>query len=372
LEAIEMSLYGKGYFLWKIPHVMGGDPAAIAAKAEDAGLSHVLIKIADGADWVYNYNYDDEVDLVPPVRDALREAGMFVWGWHYVRGDDPVAEAHLAVQRMRELNLDGYVIDAEGEYKERGKTAAARRFMEELRDGLPKTPIAFSSYRFPLQHPSIPFDTFLEKCDYAMPQVYFEQAHNPESQIQRSVDQYMSLEQAKPIISTGPAYSNEGWTPTADEITRFMVKVKELGQPAVNFWSFDYVLRSSMVDIWHAIASFDWPFEPPKSDLVEQLIGRMNQRDNMYVSGLYHDNAAHITGARAVVGRDAIAQWYNVVFTQLLPDATFELTGKSGTGNSRHFTWTATSQNGEVLDGNDTLGIRDGSIQYHYTYFTIT
>jgi len=367
-----MSLYGKGYFLWKIPQVMGGDPAAIATKAEDAGLSHVLIKIADGADWIYNYNYDDEVDLVPPVRDVLREAGMHVWGWHYVRGDDPVGEAHLAVQRMRELGLDGYVIDAEGEYKESGKKTAARRFMEELRDGLPKTPIAFSSFRFPLQHPRVPFETFLEKCDYAMPQVYFEQAHNPETQIQRSVDQYMSLKPARPIISTGPAYSNEGWTPTADEITRFMIKVKELGQPAVNFWSFDYALRSSMVDIWNTIAAFDWPFEPPKSDLVEQLIGRLNQRDNVYISGLYHENAAHVTGARAVVGKEPIAQWYNVIFTQLLPNATFELTGKSGTGNSRHFTWTATSDNGEVLDGNDTLGIRDGSIQYHYTYFTIT
>jgi hypothetical protein len=116
-----MTLYGKGYFLWKIPQVMKGDPAAIASKAVDAGLSHVLIKIADGADWVYNYNDDDEVDLVPPVRDALLEAGLSVWGWHYVRGDDPVGEANLAIERMKELGLEGYVIDAEGEYKKAGK-----------------------------------------------------------------------------------------------------------------------------------------------------------------------------------------------------------------------------------------------------------
>jgi hypothetical protein len=263
------------------------------------------------------------------------------------------------------------VIDAEGEYKDRGKKMAAHRFMEDLRAGLPKTPIAFSSYRFPLQHPRIPFETFLEKCDYAMPQVYFEQAHNPEYQIQRCVDQYMSLKPARPIISTGPAYSNEGWTPTADEITRFMVKVKELGQPAVNFWSFDYVLRSSMVDIWNAIAAFDWPFQPPAADIVEQLIGRMNQRDNAHVTELYHGNAAHVTSARAIVGKEAVSRWYEVLFTQLLPNATFELTGKSGIGNSRHFTWKATSDNGNVLDGNDTLGIRDDIIQYHYTYFTI-
>jgi len=366
-----MSLYGKGYFMWKIPQVLGGDPSAIAAKAEDAGLSHVLIKIADDSDWIYNYDYDQDVDFVPPVRDALREAGLSVWGWHYVRGDDPIGEAQLAVERMKQLGLDGYVIDAEGEYQQRGKDKAARRFMEDLRAGLPRTPIAFSSYRFILQHPEMPAEIFLEKCDFAMPQIYFEQAHNPESQIQRCVDQYMSLKNARPIISTGPAYSNEGWTPTANEINRFMIKVKELGHPAVNFWSFDYVMRSSMVDIWNAIAAFDWPFQAPAADIVEQLIGRWNQRDSAYVSGLYHGNAAHVTGARAVVGKEPIIQWYNVFFTQLLPNATFELTGKSGTGNSRHFTWTATSDHGVVVDGNDTLGIRDGIIQYHYTYFTI-
>jgi len=82
-----------------------------------------------------------------------------------VRGDDPIGEAHLGVTRMKELGLDGYVIDAEGEYKDSGKKVAAHRYMEELRAGLPRTTIAFSSYRFPLQHPRIPFETFMENID---------------------------------------------------------------------------------------------------------------------------------------------------------------------------------------------------------------
>ena len=81
-----MTIRGKGYYLWKIPQVMGGDPRAIAEKAADAGLSHVLIKIADGFDWVYNYDKETETDLIPAVRDALRQVGISVWGWHYVRG----------------------------------------------------------------------------------------------------------------------------------------------------------------------------------------------------------------------------------------------------------------------------------------------
>ena len=366
-----MTIKGKGYFLWKIPQVLGGDPVAIAEKAVEAGLSHILIKIADGADWIYNYDEEEDIDYVTPLRNALRDVGIQPWGWHYVRGDDPIGEASLAISRMQTLDLDGYVIDAEREYKDSGKNQAAKIFMDELRRELPKTIIALSSYRYPLQHPQIPFSEFLEKCDLNMPQVYYEQAHNPEQQIERCIEQYSQIDPVRPMISTGPAYSNNDWRPSAYETNRFMDKVRELGQTAVNFWSFDYALRKEMSDVWGAIAAYDWPYDPPQPDVAEKLIGRLNQKDNLHVAELYHENAAHVTGARTVIGIDAVREWYSVFFTQLLPNATFELTGKSGSGNSRHFTWTAISDNGVVSDGNDTIGLREGNIQYHYTYFTI-
>lgn len=367
-----MTIRGKGYYLWKIPQVMGGDPRAIAEKAADAGLSHVLIKIADGFDWVYNYDKETETDLIPAVRDALRQVGISVWGWHYVRGYRPVSEARLAVSRMKELDLDGYIIDAEKEYKEKGKERAARMFMQELRSGLPKVAIGLSTYRYPRMHAQFPFRAFLEKCDFNMPQVYFVQAHNPEEQIERCVEQYSEIEPYRPILSTGPAYRQGSWKATGSEITRFMTKAKELGQTGVNFWAFDFALRKEMSDIWDAVAAFDWPGDPPLADMVERLIGRLNQGDSGLIAGLYHKNAAHVTGARTVVGADAIKEWYDIFTQQLLPNASFELTGKSGSGNSRHFTWRATSDQGDVVDGNDTLGLRDGRIQYHYTYFTIS
>ncbi|MFN2147927.1 MAG: hypothetical protein ACK2T2_06010, partial [Anaerolineales bacterium] len=88
-------------------------------------------------------------------------------------------------------------------------------------------------------------------------------------------------------------------------------------------------------------------------------------------SKLYAQNAAHVTGDRTVVGVEPIRQWYQDVFTELLPDARFEVLGKTGEGRSRHFLWRAESSRGRVVDGNDTLGIVDGRIQYHYTYFTV-
>jgi hypothetical protein len=366
-----MTLYGKGLYIWQIARCEGGDATAIARKAVSAGLSHVLIKIADGSNWAYNYDFERRVDLVPSVLEALKASGIEVWGWHYVRGDDPVGEARLAVDRCRRLGVDGYVIDAEGEYKRPGRRPAALRFMQELRAGLPRLPVGLSTYRYPRSHPTLPYSEFLDRCDYAMPQVYFEFSHNPEEQLDRSVSQYLSLRPARPVIPTGPAYGRGAWKPTAAELTRFMVRAKDSGLTGFNAWSWEYATRPSYQDLWDAIAGFEWQAAAPVADIPEQLVGRWNQHDPALVAGLYVENAAHVTGARTVVGREAIHQWYQTYFHQLLPNSQFRVTGKMGSGQTRQFTWMARSDNGVVLDGNDTLGLRDGRIQYHYTYFTI-
>ena len=104
----------------------------------------------------------------------------------------------------------------------------------------------------------------------------------------------------------------------------------------------------------------------------ERLLGRLNEGVASLVAGLYKENAAHVTGERTVIGRNAIQEWYTTLLSQILPGGKFEVTGKTGSGRTRQFMWRAISNSGKVLDGNDTLGLIDGRIQYHYTYFTVT
>jgi len=125
-----MSLEGKGFFIWKIRDCENGDRNAIANLALQANFTHVLIKVADG---IYGYNIEPNgTDLAPPVVRALQSKGLQVWGWHYLYGDNPIGEANKAIQRIDQLNLDGYTLDVEGEYKEPGKRLAARNFMDLL------------------------------------------------------------------------------------------------------------------------------------------------------------------------------------------------------------------------------------------------
>lgn len=365
-----MTLLGKGYYIWQVWNCENGDAAAIAAKAKSAGLSHVLVKIADGV-LLYNVDKATKQDYVPAVVAACRAEGIQVWGWHYIRGSNPIGEARVAVQRSLALGVDGYVIDAEGEFQVGRKQSAARRFIQELRLGLPDLPVALSTYRFPKRHTPFPFAEFLEGCDYAMPQVYYEQAHNPEAQLELCVEQYLALNPARPVIPTAPTYGRGTWRPTAEETTRFFAKAKELGLSAANAWSWDVASRDAYSDLWAAVAAFEWPTEPPLADMPERLLGRLNEADSDLIAGLYAENAALVTGDEMLFSRSAIANWYRRLLGELLPSGRFEVTGKAGSGTTRHFTWTAKSPRGQVGDGNDTLGLRQGQIQFHFTYFTI-
>ncbi len=129
----------------------------IAARAASAGLTHVAIKIADAGN---AFNIDKNgMDLIPPVVAALHAKGIQAWGWHYVYGYDPVAEAARRGPADDALQLDGYVIDAEAEYQYSGRAAVAETFCTQLRartgrsaDRLILLPLPRLPYRLSLEH----------------------------------------------------------------------------------------------------------------------------------------------------------------------------------------------------------------------------
>jgi hypothetical protein len=365
-----MTLQGKGFFTWILSRTEAGNPSAIASLARAANLTHVLIKIANGS---YSYNVDQStgIDYAMLTAQALKAQGVQVWGWHYVYGDSPVNEANIAIRRVNQLNLDGYVIDAEQEYKRPGMRLAAQRFMAQLRAGLPNIPVALSSYRYPSYHPELPWREFLEGCDYAMPQVYWMQATNAGQQLLRSVREYQNMTPYRPIIATGAAFKEHGWGPTLSQVLEFLETAKSLNLSAVNFWEW-YEARTRLPDIWEGIRNYPWHPSETTLDIAQKYIKALNSHDVQQVVSLYVPSAVHVTSARTVQGMEAISTWYSTLFNQLLPGATYTLTSYTGTGSSRHLTWTAASPRGKVHNGNDTIGLADGRIVYHYSFFTTT
>lgn len=359
-----VNLKGKGFFMWKVASCEGGNPDAIATEAHRAGLSHVLIKIANG---IYDYNYDatTKKDLVTPVANALHEKGIQVLGWHYVFGDLPHDEARAAIRQINKIPLDGYVIDAEAEYK--GKYSAASTFMYDLRAALPNYPIALSSYRYPKYHSDLPFSDFLKKSDLNMPQVYWEQAHNPGEQLARSLSEFQTIVVPfRPLFPTGAAYASGGWVPTPSEITEFLNKAVSLGMEGANFWSWDYC-RAKLPALWDVIADYQWPgIINPEKDVCEKLIDAINQRNTTTLSSLYTSDCAHITAKQTIQSPLKVTEWYSDLWTRIYPNIKFEILSFSGTNPNRHFEWRAVKSDGTTFTGKDTLGLIGGKIVYHF------
>lgn len=365
-----MNTSGKGFFIWKVKDCESGNPLAITKAAQQAGLTHVLIKIADGA-YAYNIDRDTQYDYAAPVVQALKAAGIQVWGWHYVYGDHPRQEADIAVQRLRDLNIEGYVIDAEHEYKEPGKDQAADLYVRRIRSKIKNLHIALSSYRFPSFHPQLPWKTFLERCDTNMPQVYWEQAHNPTPNLERTVREFSSMAPFRPIIPTGPTYRAGAWVPASEDLKQFMQTAKSLNLSAVNFFSWDEC-RPAYQHLWQTISDYSWDGQEPSKDISQIFIDALNTKDLKKISALYNPQAVHITSARTIQGKTAIEAWYNTLLNQLLPNGKFNLNGFTGSGNSRQIHWTCKTDFSEVMDGSDTIGLLNNKIAYHYTQFSIT
>ena len=118
-----IDIKGKGYFLWQVRLTDKGDVVRQAQLAKDAGLSHVIIKIANG---VVGYNNPPFFgDYAKKLAHELRLVDIEPWGYHYYYGTYfPEREARKALQRVKEVDVDVLIIDAEVEAKKSGEAAA--------------------------------------------------------------------------------------------------------------------------------------------------------------------------------------------------------------------------------------------------------
>ena len=244
---------GKGIFIWNVPQTEGGNVDQIALKAAFAQFDWVGIKIQDrAAAWG---NPVVNLDLT----QALQGAGLAVWGWGYCYGENPLGEADVVLRELNRLDLAGYFIDAESQYKHKSAQAAA--FVRRLTDNTDR-PLGLCSYRYPNLHPELPWVEFRAKCDFDMPQVYWMFAHDPEEQLEQSFNEYSRMVPARPFAATGAAYKERGWSPSPGEVVRFLDAAKQLGINGVNFWEWGNC-RRNLPTVWDVIKAYPWATSPP-------------------------------------------------------------------------------------------------------------
>jgi len=251
----------KAFWIWNIPNCEGGDPLLIAGEAVKAGLTDVFVKVADGP---IKFGVYSKVDKVPAVVAALKAVGVRVWGWQYIYGNNPTGEADIATARIKELGLDGYIVDAEMEFKKAGWGARAETYLSRLKANNQDVTIAFSSYRYPHYHPEFPWAVFFKYCDINMPQVYWLQAHNASQQTQASIERFRSMS-TLPLMPAAPAWKENGWAPTLAEIEGFEKVCESYKIELVSYWSWEHC-RRDLPHLWPKPVVVAPPPPPPPSD----------------------------------------------------------------------------------------------------------
>jgi len=254
-----LNITGKGMAIWVTRDCEEDDHNAIIAECKAANLKHLNFKVANATSpsGIDTTGEDHVKHLSILLREAIPD--IKIMGWHYVFGDNPTGEAAIAIQRCNELKLDAYCIDAEAEYK--GKKLAATQFMSTLRSAI-DIPVGLYSYRYPSLHPELPWKEFRARCDFDIPQVYWQNAHNPDVQLEASWTEFSLMTPQLPYIPCGSAYKAGTWVPTVSDINKFLDKAVAMGLPAANFWEWG---RTKMYapELWPAIANYQWPSEEP-------------------------------------------------------------------------------------------------------------
>jgi len=254
-------------FLWVLDRL--GTPNELASQLKSAGYDWVCMKAQNGtlsADGralsVFEAQKPDEY-----VKE-FRKVGLSVHGWGYVYGYSSMVsrEIEATLKSIERFEFDSWQVDAEVEYKSSGVKMASR-YMSNLRLALPNYTFGISTYRFPTYHRDFPFKPFVDSCDYASPQVYWEQAHNPAGQLERCLREYKDLRSDWPIVPAGSSYPAGTWKPSVGELNEFYNSVIENKLTAWLWWECYYAKKES--SWWNAMASHKSTITPTIPPAIE-------------------------------------------------------------------------------------------------------
>jgi len=246
---------GKGLWIWYASQLLTHYQTIEKAldSAVENGFSYIIPKFANGyLPWLPNTKGGKHLHRL---FDGARERGLKIYPYHYSYSTINLVswEIESVVSAFSEYGGDGIVEDAEGEYKRAGSDVFARELVSGIKEAI-DVPIGYSTYRYPSIHQDFPFRAFDEVCDFRVPQVYWEGAHNPAYQLEKSYNEYQRLSD-KPYCPVGAAYEH-AWQPTPEDVDGFDFKAHELMLDAVSWWRWDEALRLNLYD---DLCQHNWP-----------------------------------------------------------------------------------------------------------------
>lgn len=191
----------QGMWVWYVSRSEGGSIRAIIARAKRNDVGTVYVKSGDGSSYWGQFDRG----LV----QALHRAGLSACAWHFVYGDQPLAEARVSAMAVQR-GADCFAIDAEADYE--GQYAAADRYIRALRARIGDSyPLSLAAFPYVDYHPSFPYSVFLGPggATYNQPQMYWKTIGTSVREVYEHTYLYNRI-YGHPIYPLGQTYEAPG------------------------------------------------------------------------------------------------------------------------------------------------------------------
>ena len=234
-------------WIWYLSHSDEGSVPAIIARAHAAGVSTLIIKSSDGADYWSQFS--------PGLVRELRAGGLHVCAWQYVYGTQPEGEARAGA-RAADAGAECLIIDAEAEYE--GRYAAAATYLHELRRLLGGSyPLGLASFPYVDYHPAFPYSVFLGPggAQFDMPQMYWVEIGSGVGTVFHHTYTGNRIYR-RPVYPLGQTYGS----PPSSDIQLFRGLAVRYGSPGISWWDYAW---TSAEGYWPALSGLYAPAGAP-------------------------------------------------------------------------------------------------------------
>ncbi len=215
-----------GTALWVTQIVPSQTGRGLVAEAAGAGVRTLYVKAAEGS--------SPEAQFSAALVSEMRAAGATVCAWTFAYGQNPSAEAAVAVAAVHD-GAQCLVVDAEGQYDK--LYGAAQRFVRTLRSQLGAGfPIGLAGEAEILSHPTFPYSVFLGPGAFNvfLPEIYWLELGTSVDAAYAATIGGDSL-YGRPILPVGQIFG----APTPAEVTRFRALARAYGSPGLSFFDLD-------------------------------------------------------------------------------------------------------------------------------------
>ena len=246
---------GKGMLIWNFSDTAGGDPTAVVAAAEHAGLHQLWVRVADSQKGFYG------ADVLRRLVPLAHGHGIAVIGWGFPYLYDPAGDASWTVQALdwsfAGARLDGFSADIETASE--GVDLSAERvqvYLSLVRHERPDALLVATVFP-PTDHEwaTYPYGAIAPYVDAFAPMVYWG-CDQPVAAAEQALSRLGTL---APVHLIGQAYNmaDEGGrtaAPSPAEISAFLTEARQGGAIGASFWSW----QSMTADEWSAMAASPW------------------------------------------------------------------------------------------------------------------